>query len=324
MSARIHAVITLALLACPACTHAEDEDEEFRATPVSTGGTSSGTVFNTHQIEDGAFSELSQPGLPSLGVALQSVVLDNGVEVAELDFRDGEIVAIDDHGKRFGGTALVESTWNLESWLLWGTPVSMRIGAMTRIGGVPHYDFQHLVGKTWVHNCASQGKGPSFARMLWGFTLDERTGDIEPAEGNAFIACSDAAVGKAASWGYYGQAKMSGHYHALETAIRVVRADYCYDGGSHTKAGTPVQVEDVWGYRAITDEAMPIEAVWGADGLLCAGHPRGDVDIYDACPGLDVDPCKPGATLTDDPGALFLTRVPVVVEEILPAPGHEF
>ncbi len=328
MSARTHAFITLALLACPACTFAEDEDAEFRATTVTTGGTGSGTVFNTHHIEDVDFSELRLPmGVPHFDIALDAVVLADETDVVDLKFADGEIVAIDEDGAAHGGDALIGSLWHLDSFGLMTDSIEMRIGGIDWVDGVPYYDFQHQVGETWVHNCdVTASKNITFARVLSGFTLDENNGEISPAAGHAFLACNDAAVGKAASWGYYGQSLMAGHFHALETAIRVVRADYCYDGHSHTAAGTPLQVEDIWGYRQATDADLPVEAVWGADGLLCAGTARGNVDMTKVCPELDVDPCKDSAQLGDYPGGLFLTRVPLVEEPelgVLPNPGFD-
>ncbi len=95
----------------------------------------------------------------------------------------------------------------------------------------------------------------------------------------------------------------------LELGIRVVRADYCYNGKSATASGTAVDLEDVWGIneRAADASKLTIEAVWGADKLLCAGQGR-KANI--ACPGQIIPPCDPESTLADYTGGLIMTRIP--------------
>ncbi len=95
----------------------------------------------------------------------------------------------------------------------------------------------------------------------------------------------------------------------LELGIRVVRADYCYDGKSATASGAAVDIEDVWGIneRAADAPELPIEAVWGADKLLCAGQGR---KVAIACGDQTIPPCAVGATLATYPGGLIMTRIP--------------
>lgn len=317
MQPRTSILTLLPLLACFACAVDDDGDLEFRVTAGSGGGTSAGTVFNTHHIEDVAFSELAPLGEEHLGLALERIILPGDVEAASFAVAGGGLVVFDGDGGKYTGAALIGSEWqlNVGNWLVHR---SMWIDEYVPGEDAPGYVFIHESGGQVVRNCPEE---PDGARILGGFTLDESNGDLTARPGNGFIACSSGAVGKAADWGYYDLAIAMGDLDVFETAIRVARADYCYDGASWTETGIPVIVETDLGLpsRVVgpvdkTDETAlagrPIEAVWGAEGLLCAGKARYEVDPASACPWLSLPACAPGATLADYPEGLILTRLP--------------
>ena len=87
----------------------------------------------------------------------------------------------------------------------------------------------------------------------------------------------------------------------------MVRADYCYNGQSWTKPGIALKVEDIWNIND-PDPGREIEAVWGADGLICANRGRHVKDIK--CPGLVIPTCNPKLLLAEHDGGLFMTRFP--------------
>jgi hypothetical protein len=64
-----------------------------------------------------------------------------------------------------------------------------------------------------------------------------------------------------------------GHLHRACT--RLLRADYCGDGTSHTSDGIEVNVYDGYGIR-IDSEDWNIEAEWSADGAVCLERTRLD------------------------------------------------
>lgn len=156
-----------------------------------------------------------------------------------------------------------------------------------------------------MDTCVS-ADGPVYARLLSGFTLDEQTGDVSPLANNTYIACTNGATGKAATWGFYDLALGEADWKILEVAIRMIRADYCYDGVSFTHPGVEMMFEDRW--RPAGDPSdLPIEAVWGPDGLLCRGQGR-SVEVPKACGGVAIPACEDEASFALHPEAMVITR----------------
>ncbi len=85
------------------------------------------------------------------------------------------------------------------------------------------------------------------------------------------FACEDAAIGKCVRFGYRPWATTAaGHSLAdlHQACTRMVRADYCGDGTSHTQDGNWVNLYDAAGVQQDT-EAWLLEAEWNAEGALC-------------------------------------------------------
>lgn len=303
MQSFTRAIFILVALAGPAC--APEDDLEFRTTLGGGGGSGGGTVFNTHALEERRFSELTPADEDSLGVALLDVELGDGAGVASFAVVDGALVVEDERGEKREGAALVGSRW----WVgnaLWLPHAPMEIAEVAEVDGVTHYVFVHPGDGGLVKNCVGATDG--LVRVLSGLSLDERTGDLTPSPATTFLACTNGAVGKAAAWGYYDLARALDDLAVFETAVRVVRADYCYDGASHTEAGTMLLVEDIWGVRGPADPGRPIEAVWGPHGLVCAGTPRQAGHGPIACDGVAVPACD--GALKKQVDAWFVTRLP--------------
>jgi hypothetical protein len=90
--------------------------------------------------------------------------------------------------------------------------------------------------------------------------------------GAVTFACVDAALGKCATWGYRPWATVKkeplADYH--QACTRMVRADYCGDGTSHTNEGTPIHVLDEIGIELLdVDVDFAVEAEWAPDGAVC-------------------------------------------------------
>ncbi|MEZ4449570.1 MAG: ADYC domain-containing protein [Nannocystaceae bacterium] len=301
-------LLLLALLLAPACAleeaEAEADDLELRTTAGSGGGSGGGPVFNTHVVEDLHFSELVPPEDASMGVALLGVELEDGRDAAVAVDDEGELVAEvgDEH---LSGAALIGSTWWIGS-TFWLPKTPLRILDAMKVDGVTRYAFAHPRDGEWTANCP--GKELEYVRVLRGIALQEGSGDLSAAPSRLFLSCPRGAVGKAASWGYYDLAEALDDLDVFETAIRVVRADYCYDGVAHTAEGVELLVEDRWGIRGPVPGDWPLEAVWGADGLLCAGTPRHQLGAI-TC-GAPIPACVDGVDpFKKYPGARFVSRV---------------
>lgn len=312
MNSRVSILLTLATLLGPACAY-EDEELLFRmpSTTGTGGGAGNGTVFNTNVIDQESVSELRQPiGVEHQGAALMTVVLAGGQTVEHFEVVGGDVVAHTKQGEVFAGPQLVDSKW----WVVAGEPFVgewVRLVDRQTIDGWPHYRFAEdgYSGSTCVSS-----DGPGYARLLPGFTLDEATGQVEPLTDNTYVACTHGATGKAAGWGYYDLAMDLDDLEIFEVAIRMIRADYCYDGVSHTIAGVPLLIEDAWAVNLQgldEGEERAIEAVWGESGLLCRGSGR-LAAIPAACGNgqAKIPTCKPDTTIETYPDAMFVTRLP--------------
>lgn len=303
--------VLLAALVGSGCAPEEEGDLGGRSGPGGSGGGSGGgTVFNTNWVDDAKLPELRQPmGTSHHGVMIKRIRLQSGVEIQSFEVVDGDIVAVDVDEVVHSGDALVGSLWTLGGPLT-PHPEPMQLAAREVRDGIPYYRFRDGGETLWISTCISPNSNASLdARLLSGFTLDELSGRITPLADTTYIACTNGATGKAAAWGYYDLAVALADFAPLELAIRVIRADYCYDGVAHTHPGVPLHIEDVWG--VLNEDSGEVEAVWGPDGLLCRGQGRVD-EIPGACGlwGDEIKACPEDFDPEDFPEARFITRLP--------------
>jgi len=114
------------------------------------------------------------------------------------------------------------------------------------------------------------------------------------------LGCVEDAVGKCVRLGYEPwqtrsvcngsrcqQANLSDWHQAC---TRMVRADYCGDGRSHTVDGTMINVYDGLGIQ-IDDEPWFFEAEWVSGGARCVTHQRVvDLTTVPGCAARLIDP----------------------------------
>ena len=139
--------------------------------------------------------------------------------------------------------------------------------------------------------------------------VDTKTGRILQRENSLYLACITGAVGKAGNWGY---PEWEIGTEDFTTTVRMVRADYCGDGGSWTTIGSKLQARDVFGYRDFSDPLSATEAMWGEKGTLCLGTPRwtSEYTYSDViCNGAKLQPCG-AAILEDYAEAIAWTKLP--------------
>lgn len=301
MTTRYSLLIPLLTLAS-ACAYEEEGELEFRMSGTG-GGVSTTIVFNTNLLDGDAMSELHQPlGSDHQGHALEAIELDGSEQVDYFEVVDGDIVAYDTLAVQHSGAAVVPSTWTFEG------ESPLLLAERVLIDGWPHYRFQ--MGEDYGSTCHDEEDEIIYARLLNGFTLDEGTGEVEAMEDNTYVACTNGATGKAAAWGYYDLAVGLEDFEPFELAIRVIRADYCYDGISFTQPGVALEIEDAW---SVDDSDVgTLEAIWGEDGLLCRNVGR-LTTIPSTCGSGSIPTCSSGATLSTYPGAKFVTRLPTVM-----------
>jgi hypothetical protein len=54
----------------------------------------------------------------------------------------------------------------------------------------------------------------------------------------------------------------------------MLRADYCGDGGGHTRNGTHIDIVDRLGFMSEFSKKLSFEAAWAPDGASCVAHIR--------------------------------------------------
>ncbi|HEY8376527.1 MAG TPA: ADYC domain-containing protein [Nannocystis sp.] len=136
------------------------------------------------------------------------------------------------------------------------------------------YDLDMQIGAgPWEKLCLDDNGNPIKA-LLIGEVYDPVTkSKVVPRPSKAMtFACKDGALAKCVLFGYRPWASHNGtqlaDYH--QACTRMVRADYCGNGDSHTEAGVPIHVLDQIGIQnAEPDVNFEIEAEWGPNGAVC-------------------------------------------------------
>lgn len=136
---------------------------------------------------------------------------------------------------------------------------------------------------------------PNFYGETWGFPIMLPKGH-PGRDGVITLTCSSGAVGKCVRFGYKPWSK-GPHgedltpYHAA--CVRMVRADYCGDGQTHTKNGTSIDLYDVLGIQKQepNDADFAFEAGWAPGGAVCVAHTRWShvvtlAELPQSCPRL--------------------------------------
>lgn len=143
--------------------------------------------------------------------------------------------------------------------------------------------------------CVPDEDGNIEAVMLADHHIDLETSEVSERPQTLVFACMSGALGKALRWGYRPGSLLL-HTDAYETAIRMVRADYCGDGVSWTEPGQEIDIQDRWKIHDWRNPAQfPVtEAIWGPKGAICIGTPRlGQFDIGDIiCPQGPLPACN--------------------------------
>lgn len=173
-----------------------------------------------------------------------------------------------------------------------GQPLHLRIDdvildADDPDGGPPRYHFaERTADGGWRPYCG----GDVPAIVVPGSWDARGRYDDDPAR--TTFACTNGAVAKCVGLGYAPWRAVDGESLAPELAacVRMIRADYCGDGGTHTRDGTPIAVWDARGIlrRGAQESEHPrFEAAWSPDGAEYLAAPRlgqSLTDIVAACP----------------------------------------
>ncbi|MBL8636771.1 MAG: hypothetical protein JNM40_26335 [Myxococcales bacterium] len=184
-------------------------------------------------------------------------------------------------GTSYSGAQLVGAT--LEGRLIDGTTLPLRIEDVQSADGVSLYSVSILADTGPVPLCGLSGGNPVPAIAVLGY-WDRSASYVEDSSYFTF-GCVSAAIGKCALWGYKPWASASECRSSAQCSsralsdwhracVRLVRADYCGDGVSHTRSGTRINVYDQLGIQLPASAGWAIESEWRPDGAQCINHTR--------------------------------------------------
>jgi ADYC domain len=160
-----------------------------------------------------------------------------------------------------------------------GAPVTLRIDAIESEPGDPElslYALSRKAGEGWEPYCAPDRRGRSLAIPLPG-SWDGKGG--YRASARVTFGCTSGAIGKCVLFGYKPWKTVAGRslrdFHLA--CVRMVRADYCGDGVSHTRDGTFIDLFDPLGIQKreeVPDRPVEFEAGWSPGGATYLAKPR--------------------------------------------------
>ena len=165
-----------------------------------------------------------------------------------------------------------------------GATVQLRVDAIQPATGASadiwsyRVSFLDTVDGTWKPACpAADGSALDAIPVngTWNYQEGVAGGGDRFDDPTRFtFACEGAAIAKCIQFGYRPWAttadgrSLADHHQAC---TRMVRADFCGDGTSHTQDGNWVNLYDALGVQQDT-EAWQLEAEWNADGALCSSE----------------------------------------------------
>ena len=127
----------------------------------------------------------------------------------------------------------------------------------------------------WKNLCTPDAENVAKAIPLTG-SWDE-TGKHTESSDIITFGCTSGVLAKCVRFGYKPWKTVKGKslrdYH--QACTRMARADYCGNGKSHTREGTPIDVYDELGIQKKTpNNRMVFEAAWSPDGATFINRPR--------------------------------------------------
>lgn len=131
------------------------------------------------------------------------------------------------------------------------------------------------VDSQWKNLCTPDAENVAKAIPLTG-SWDE-TGKHTESSIIMTFGCTSGVLAKCVRFGYKPwktvQGKSLRDYH--QACTRMARADYCGNGKSHTREGTPIDIYDVLNIQKKTpNTGMVFEAAWSPDGAAFINRTR--------------------------------------------------
>ena len=146
-----------------------------------------------------------------------------------------------------------------------------------------HIEVWNAASASWENPCIATHRVPSPRALAVQGVWDEN-GARQDKPGKFTFACENGAIAKCVDWGYKPWAKKDGRSLAdlHQACTRMVRADYCGNGHSHTREDTVIDLYDGLQILKRTTEASAgweparasFEAAWAPEGAWCLARTR--------------------------------------------------
>lgn len=166
----------------------------------------------------------------------------------------------------------------------------------------------------WSPLCRPGPEGLQFGFPVAGTIKAD--GSFITSEQRLSFTCTGGAIAKCIRFGYSPWERwqngepLLNHFRAC---VRMLRADYCGNGRSHTRDGTLINFYDRIGIETSEPrEALKFEAAWDADGAVCLRKTRISAiakaaDVRAACPLKNIPHCSEAQAMSL-PGALIFNE----------------
>lgn len=314
------------ILLAAACDPPAESGEDFGdGNDVTERCVSCGGIrLNTNKLGTFPFAVLDTTGAYWDGIKLGSVTSPELGVVDSVFVKQGVLYA-KKSGKTWPDKYLLNSLWKVYVKDGGNTYTgSMQLKAFGSDNGNRTYTFwSNYSGpggnKELMPNCDDDPAEPGdqiAAILSADIVVDPESAVVKKEENKIYIGCLSGGVGKAAKWGY------PSHKHTeieFETAVRVVRADYCGNGFSFTKPGNAIQLADIFGVSDFGSPGSKNEAIWDKTGAFCVDAPRWSSEYPDAksvqkvCEELGAEPpkvCDVDVDLGATGDAMFWSKLP--------------
>ena len=262
-----------------------DEELTFRGA-VENGRELNGTALNGKLFNGKLFNGKLFNGT-ALGAAIERIngartaaVLHNAHPLTNIQLVNGSLMSAYDTvtAQTKLGEQLAGTTFNIDfdPMANGGENLVFKINSVSQSilqNDVYFYNVEQLNELNVFETLCRDGAGnPTQAIALPGTWDPERATRQSGGTGKFTWACRGASLAKAVEWGYrpWASAAMN---DAHQATMRMIRADYCGDGVTHTSNGNPIDISDKWNLQS-PETSWAIEAKWGPNGAVCLNTPR--------------------------------------------------
>ena len=243
------------VLACAADDDVEPTGQNFQEVDSPNGtslnGTSlNGTSLNGTSLNGSSLTGVAVSGLSSTGVTVKAAT--------------GTALPL-------SGASLVGSTWTGTATGTTGGTVSLKLRIDSALQGTGtnadlwFYGVSYQTSTTWTPLCGLDTTGAPIKAVSVAGTWSATSALYTPSSTQYTWACRTKTIAKCVELGYK---TWKGYANQMAACVRLLRADYCGSGKSHTVDGTLINLYDHVGVQTDT-EAWPVEAEWTPYGARC-------------------------------------------------------